>query len=136
MSFKPSEHPLVPKHKSDNETAQLAIQAGYPAVEPILDELLEWLKDCNWPVATDLYPFLSSIGAPLAPHIRCILQTDDYTWQYWIFGFFLNSRELYDLFRDDIHRIAASPTEEEKYECLDERCRDAIKWHEPEAWPA
>ena len=121
-----SPHPLVPKFKSDIETARLAVKAGYPAVEPVLYELLEWLQDCNWPVAHELFDFLASIGAPLAPHIRRVFSSDDLTWQYWLIGLFRQSPELYGIFRADIHRIAFSPTSAEHAEELDERCADVI----------
>ncbi|WP_449069270.1 DUF5071 domain-containing protein [Prosthecobacter sp.] len=102
-------HPLIPKHKSDVATARLAVQAGYPAVEPVLYDLLEWLQDCNWPVAQELFDFLGSIGAPLAPHIRRILSSDDQQWRYWIVGLLRQSPELYSIFRADVHRMACSP---------------------------
>src|SRR5262245_11128325 len=127
----PSPHPLVPKSKGDLVTAQLAVQAGYPAVEPVLYELLEWLQDCNWPVAHELFDFLASIGAPLAPHIRPVFAGDDYVWQYWLIGLFRRSPELYTIFRADIHRIACSPTTDEHYNELDERCADLIADCEP-----
>ena len=60
---------LIPKSKSDLETANRAVAAGYPAVKPVLGELVEWLKDYNWPVAHVLAPFLAKIGIPLVPHI-------------------------------------------------------------------
>ncbi|MBN8422085.1 MAG: DUF5071 domain-containing protein [Verrucomicrobia bacterium] len=126
-----STHPLVPKHKSDNATARLAVQAGYPAVEPVLYELLEWIQDYNWPVARELFDFLASIGAPLAPHIRRVFASDDFVWQYWIIGLFRQSPELYTIFRDDIHRIASSPTAGEHSEELDELCTDLIADCEP-----
>ena len=126
-----STHPLVPKHKSDIDTARLAVKAGYPAVEPILYDLLEWLQDYNWPVAHELFPFLASIGAPLAPHIRRVFSSDDLVWQYWLIGLFRHSPELYFIFRADIHRIASSPTAAEHQEELDERCADLIADCEP-----
>jgi hypothetical protein len=126
-----STHPLVPKHKSDIETARLAVNAGFPAVEPVLYDLLEWLQDCNWPVAHELFDFLASIGAPLAPHIRRVFSGDDLIWQYWIIGLFRQSPDLYSIFRADIHRIAYSPTAAEHHEELDERCLDLIADCEP-----
>jgi len=123
-------HPLVPKDKLDVETAQRAVAAVFPAVEPVLYQLLEWIQDCNWPVARELFSFLASIGEPLAPHIRGVFASDDYVWQYWICCLFAESPSLYALFREDIHRIAASPTTTERLNELDERCRNAIVRHE------
>jgi hypothetical protein len=127
----PDPHPLVPKDKLDLETAQRAVAAGYPAVEPVLYQLLEWIQDCNWPVARELFPFLASIGEPLAPHIRRVFAGDDYVWQYWICCLFAESPSLYAPFREEIHRIASSPTAEEQRHELDQRCRDAIAQWEP-----
>src|SRR4051794_23281462 len=59
---------LIPQNKFDLKRAQAAVEVGYPAVAPILPELLEWLQDYNWPVAHILAPFLASIGEPLVPH--------------------------------------------------------------------
>ena len=126
-----STHPLVPKDKFDIETARLASRAGFPAVEPVLYELLEWIQDCNWPVAKELLPLLTSIGEPLAPHIRRVFASDDYVWQYWICGILQDSSALYSIFRQDIHRIAFSPTAAERTEELDERCAFVIACHEP-----
>jgi hypothetical protein len=61
---------LVPTHKADLERAEAAVRAGYPVVAPVLGRLIEWLQDCNWPVAHVLTPFLQSIGTPLVPHSR------------------------------------------------------------------
>src|SRR5688500_18615540 len=47
---------LVPRNKHDRKRAAAAIAAGYPAVAPVLPEMLEWLQDMNWPVAQDLAP--------------------------------------------------------------------------------
>ena len=125
-------HHLCPKGKDDIETARRAVAAGYPAVEPILYELLGWLADCNWEVAHELFDFLASIGAPLAPHIRRAFSGDDYVWQYWLLGLFRESPELYSIFRADIHRIASAPTENEHINQLDELCSDLITDCEPQ----
>ena len=124
-------HPLYPKGKDDIATARRAVAAGYPAVEPVLYELLTWLQDCNWPVAHELFDFLASIGAPLAPHIRRVFDGDDYVWQYWLIGLFRESPELYSIFRADIHRLASSPTQNEHVNELDALCAELIADCEP-----
>ena len=66
------ERALVPSSKGDLPAAKRAVAAGWPAVEPVLPELLEWIQDVNWPVAPVLMPFLASLGDPLVPHLRPI----------------------------------------------------------------
>ena len=119
---------LVPQDKYDIERAEAAVAAGYPAVAPILPELLEWLQDCNWPVAHVLSPFLESIGSPLIPHVRNILATDDEVWKYWIINRIIRgSRELAEEFHAEVERIAYSPTENEALEELHETALRTIE---------
>lgn len=124
---------FVPRDKHDHESANRAIAAGYPAVKPVLTELLEWIQDMNWPVAQTLTPFLASIGLPLAPYIKNILETDDDIWKYWIFKeIFLRSAELAEAFRDELERIVVNPTESERIEELPEEASKVLKhygWH-------
>jgi hypothetical protein len=116
---------FVPRDKHDDENANRAIAAGYPAVEPVLPYLLEWIQDMNWPVAQRLAPFLATIGTPLVPHIRKIFETDDEIWKYWIMGeIFLESPEVAEQFRDDLTRIVTNPTQSE---ITEELPRKALK---------
>ncbi len=75
---------LVPRTKYDTECVQALADLGYPAIEPILPELLEWIQDMNWLVALVLAPFLASISLPLAPRLRLIMTGDDNLWKNWI----------------------------------------------------
>jgi hypothetical protein len=60
-------HSLIPKDKHDLECVDPVSQLGYPAIAPILPQLLEWVQDINWPVAYPLSRLLASIGEPLIP---------------------------------------------------------------------
>lgn len=116
--------PLIPQNKFDTDRAEQAVAAGYPAVEPILPELLEWIKDSNWPVARVLAPFLGSIGTPLIPHIRKILATGDTIWKYWTLTYLVqDSPDVAAALREDLQRYANSPTPDETAEGLDEVAR-------------
>lgn len=110
---------LIPRSKYDLERAHAAVAAGYPAVEPILAELLEWMQDINWPTARILQPFLATIGEPLVPHITAIFQTDDEIWKYWIINsLIMESRPLAAAFRPELERLASQPTPRELAEEL------------------
>lgn len=74
----------IPRDKCDLERVDALIAAGPEAALPILDRLLPWLQDINWPVAGRLAHFLASVGEPLIPHLRPILRSDDDMWIYWI----------------------------------------------------
>jgi hypothetical protein len=111
---------LLPKHKHDTDRVQTIVELGLPAVEPMLPALLEWMQDMNWPVARALQPFLASIGGPLAPHVRRVLETDDNVWKGWVLRYVVaSSPELRTMLRADIERIATCPTLGEQVEKLD-----------------
>jgi hypothetical protein len=97
-------------------------------VEPILGELVEWLQDCNWPVAHVLSPFLASIGKPLVSHIRNVLQTNDGAWKYWVIARLLPSLPEADAleFRPELERLCYSPLPNERNEELDQQARDVL----------
>jgi hypothetical protein len=106
---------LVPRGKGDFDRAWAAAALGYPAVAPLLPALLKCLQDMNWPIASIVGRFLSSIGAPLAPHLRTILSGDDNDWKYWIIGGVIGSNtELFELFKGDLIHLAKHPTADDR----------------------
>jgi Domain of unknown function (DUF5071) len=106
---------LVPLSKFDTETAGRAVAAGWPAVEAVLPQLLEWLQDYNWPVSRVLAPFLASIGEPLVPYLRSILQGPDAIWKYWIITAVVADAPVtvVDALRPDLQRLVEKPTPQE-----------------------
>jgi hypothetical protein len=119
---------LIPKDKLDLATANAAGDAGYPAVAPILAELLAWLQDCNWPVAHVLAPFLASIGEPLVPHVAKIMESDDYVWKYWMIGAIMrHSPDVARSFRSELERLVNSPTQVEAHEQLDQLAAEVLE---------
>jgi hypothetical protein len=73
---------LIPVTKFETEKASALVQLGFPAVEPVMPQILEWVQDLNWPVGHVFQPFLARIGQPLAPYIRAILAGQDDCWKY------------------------------------------------------
>ena len=119
---------LIPQNKFDTERANQAVAAGYPAIEPILPDLLEWIQDCNWPVAQVLAPFLGTIGAPLLPHIRKILATDDDMWKYWTLLYLVRHKpDVAAALRENLEHYANSPTPDESAHGLDEVARNILR---------
>jgi hypothetical protein len=122
------EHELVPSSKGDLPAAKRAVAAGWPAVERVLPELLEWIQDVNWPVAPVLMPFLASVGDPLVPYLRPILEGKDIMWKYWIVSDLLLSTPLtvVDALRPELERLLASPTQEEAEIDLPDEARTVL----------
>jgi hypothetical protein len=104
-------HLLLPRSKAEADKAEALVRLGYPAVAPVLPEILEWMQDLNWPVAQVFQPLLASIGTALAPLVRDILVGNDDVWKYWV----LNSvvRESPNLAAElqlDLCRIVRNPS--------------------------
>ncbi|MBR0785825.1 DUF5071 domain-containing protein [Bradyrhizobium iriomotense] len=120
---------LIPTGKADLERAHAAVDAGYPKVAPILGELVGWLRDCNWPVARVLAPFLASLGAPLKPHIRDVLKSDDDVWKYWVISILIDALAKTDTeeFRPELERLCYAPKPHEVAEQLDEQARSVLQ---------
>jgi hypothetical protein len=111
---------LLPLTKFETERAAHLASIGYPQVESVMPQILEWLQDPNWPVARIFLPFAASIGAPLAPHVRPILQTDDGCWKHSVLsGVVANSLELASCLRPELERLARSPSPSELREEID-----------------
>ena len=111
---------LLPATKFETDQAAHLVSVGYPQVEPVMPQILEWLQDPNWPVAQVFRPFVASIGAPLAPHVLSILLTDDGGWKHSVLsGVVAESPELVACLRPELERIALSPTADEVQEEVD-----------------
>ena len=118
---------FVPMDKHDHDAVRRAIKAGYPAVELVLPNLLEWLQDINWPVARTLAPFLASIGEPLIPHLRKIFATDDEIWKAWVLSSIVEDSPVLALeFREYLEGLVSESSENEDDEMLCEFANEIL----------
>jgi hypothetical protein len=112
---------LIPSTKFETEKASALVQLGYPAVEPVIPQILEWLQDISWPVGQVFQPFLVAIGEPLAPYVRAILSGKDDGWKYSLLRAIVNqSPELARALRPELERVAESPSHGESKEEVDQ----------------
>jgi hypothetical protein len=119
---------LVPVDKMEIAKAEALVKLGYPAVEPLLPQIVGWMQDLNWPVAQVFQPFLASIGLPLAPHVRSVLATEDDIWKYWVLlGVVRNSPELTNALLSDLVRLAHRPTAGEEAEGVSQVAQEILR---------
>jgi hypothetical protein len=110
---------LMPCSKTETDKASKLVALGYPAVEPVMGEILEWVEDANWPVATVFLPFLARIGAPIVPHVRYVLKSQDEQWKRVVLDHIVGeSGDLAHGLSVDLQRLTNSPTEAERDEGL------------------
>ena len=121
----------LPKSKSDIEAAEELVRIGYPKVEPVLYELLEWCQDINWPVARIISPFLSSIGEPVLKEINRVLETDDDVWKYWCISEIVANMESRIVMKyiPELKKLALFPSDGERKEKVDLEAKEILEDH-------
>ena len=125
---------LLPRNKSDLANARAVVALGYPAVAPVLPDLLKWLRDCNWPVSRPIGDFLATLPEQLAPVIWNVLRDDDDIWTYWCIVRLISAMppDIAEQFRPELTRLAERPTPAEHSEELHEVAQEAIQ----SLWPS
>jgi len=115
----------VPKNKSDFAALDQANRVGFPALNPVLPELLVWLQDMNWPVAERVAALLSGAGEEILPHIRSVLSSNDSAWKYWVLTELVPNLDVhvFSELTSDLVKLAESPAGEDREESVDEAAR-------------
>ncbi|MNO73640.1 putative acetyltransferase [compost metagenome] len=113
---------MIPTHKSDFERVEFLKKQSLERIRPILPELLVWLQDINWPIASEIEDLLVKFQAELIPHIQKVLHTKDGGWKYFLLHGLINRLPdpvLLEL-KSDLHRMQDYPTKDEQYEELED----------------
>ncbi len=121
---------LIPKHKSDIETAEKLFTYSYEEIKIIVSHLMAWIKDINWPVSRPVADYPDTISEYLTEEILAILKGNDDTWKYWVihvFGFW-SEKPIDEQLIPEIKRIAFSPSSNERLEEVDEVARELLEW--------
>ena len=118
----------LPVDKFDIAAAERIVELGMPEIEPVLDEVLEWMADLNWPVATVLVQVFDGMGLEVVPHICEIFKSKDESWKYWMIVEVIPrlSLDAKSALREEILRIAEIPTKPEIREGLDVEAREYL----------
>lgn len=109
---------LIPRNKFDYERAEQLKKANKENVLLVLPQLLEWLRDINWPIAQDIEDVLVDFEDHLIPHIRVVLNSDDGGWKFsLLYGLItrLSNQQLLEL-KNDLLRMKYQPTKDEEAE--------------------
>jgi hypothetical protein len=81
---------IVPKYKTDIVSCENLALASDDEVKKNLPELLEWLQDCNWPVAPLVIHRIKDLDSSLIDPLKSILNGNDGVWKYSIIINLLN----------------------------------------------
>jgi hypothetical protein len=100
---------MVPKDKGDVETARALMKYSYSEVSDVVPELLEWIQDMNWPVASPTAEFLLTIEKDITTDIIRVMRSNDAVWKYWCLRVFGQSSDLDSELLEELRRIKANP---------------------------
>jgi hypothetical protein len=64
---------LLPRNKGARSRALALAKLGYPTIEPVLEQLIDWLRNGS-PVDLAQRPSLAELGAPAIPVVRRVLR--------------------------------------------------------------
>lgn len=115
---------LVPRGKGE-DIVPLIAEAGYPAIAPILDDLMQWTADPNWPICMPLIDYLNTLGEPLVEPIRRVLRGTDSGHKYvCLAGMVPKLPWAAQLqLRDDLLCLAEYPSDADRQDNVDTEAR-------------
>jgi proteasome lid subunit RPN8/RPN11 len=119
---------LIPRDKCDEDIVPMIAAAGYPAIAPILDDLMEWTADPNWPICVPLIDYLVTLGEPMVEPIRRLLRgtDDDHKW-VCLRGMLAElPPAIQALLREDLQRLAELPSDGGGWGSLDDEARKIL----------
>jgi hypothetical protein len=117
-------------NKFDYENVERLIRLGYPAVAPVIDDMLNWTIDSNWPIADKLAKFLFSLGTPILAPVTALLRGTDYAAKWHCISLMKHRmpKETAALLRPEFERLAYAPSPIEHSEEVDEIATEALAW--------
>lgn len=124
----------IPTDKFDEDAVRRAEAVGFPALDPVLPDLLMWIQDLNWPVARGLARLLAQAGPVIVPHIRAVLLSDDGEWKSSILNSWAEAVPVavLELFSDELAGLAVTPTKDDRASEVDLIARALIARRLPE----
>ncbi|WP_455272812.1 DUF5071 domain-containing protein [Rhizobium herbae] len=102
----------LPEDKFDLDAVAQLEAAGFPAIAPLLDDLVAWVADGNWPVAGPVADLLVSTGDGAIPALRNVLQGRDAIHQYFALLLVVDRLppDVATLLRGDLKQLVTSPS--------------------------
>lgn len=123
----PDTQSLVPADKGDLATTERALAADPHLLVPVIPELIEWLRDGNWPVAVPVAKAIRRTGTSWLRAAESVLSGDDDAWKYWVLLLLVKSSpECARVLEPVLRRAATQPTLGEREEGVDAVARDIL----------
>lgn len=124
---------LVPKNKFDDSNVDKLNDLSSEEIIQIIPDLLEWIQDINWPIASSIIPILLKHQDIIVQNLIQILQPEqkDDVWKYWIINVIIKdfNDQNFQKVLEPIKRIAITPTDGEKTEEVQSEAIEILKSH-------
>jgi hypothetical protein len=118
---------LLPRDKHDTVSAAALTALGLERALPAMPEILKWMQDLNWPVASVFQPFLVDAGASLTVFVKPLLLSEDNVWKYnLLVSIVSRSPSLAAALQTELMHLASTPTLEEQFEGVTEEARTIL----------
>ncbi|MBU5445553.1 DUF5071 domain-containing protein [Paenibacillus sp. MSJ-34] len=120
---------IIPKHKLDFDSINKLKAHDKDALRPIVPDLLMWLQDINWPIASEISDILLQFDKELFPYIREVLHSDDSLWKYSILIKIIDRMAPTDKFelKQDLEKLSNNPDLNDKEEGIDEISKEILQ---------
>jgi hypothetical protein len=119
---------FVPSDKHDIAAVLSAERAGYPAVAAILDKLVAWTADGNWPVAMPLARFLASLGDPVVEPVMRVLTGNDSTHKHFCLILIVPflPADVLEKLHETLCQLSTNPNDDDRAEQVDRLAQDVL----------
>ncbi|MBJ6361861.1 DUF5071 domain-containing protein [Paenibacillus sp. GCM10012307] len=106
---------FIPSNKMDYYTIEKLRKLPYNEIEPIINQLLEWVEDINWPIAKEICQILIPLDLKLVPSLKKIVGGKDEVWADNCIRYIVKwlSEEAIRELSPELERIAFYPSEDE-----------------------
>ncbi len=118
----------LPKDKMDLDSVAHLKTLSSNELIPLLPDLIEWLQDINWPVASELSKLLMPMEDELIPHIKEIVNSNDSQWKYCILSNLVRNFTTMNKVRlkDELMRLSINPSNEDIEEEIDNLAKEIL----------
>lgn len=122
---------FLPKDKSECSGIEHLRHLSDQEIEPVIQPLLEWIQDMNWPVAPKAVKILSLHQSLTEPYLVDLLRAEqeDEIWKYWILTALLPHFEVPVTceLKQAVSRISEYPTAAESEEDVHLAAREYLE---------
>ena len=119
---------LLPRDKFDVGAVRVIADAGYPAIAPILDELVDWTADGNWPIARPMADYLITLGEPVVAPVARVLRGTDGSHKENCIRLVVRGLpiEILGKLEEELRQLAERPSDDDRREEADVAAREAL----------